>query len=673
LSAAIPYILATAGHIDHGKSALVRALSGVDPDRLPEEKRRGITIDLGFAFVTLKSPPEVAPAVEYQVGIVDVPGHEDFVKNMVAGVGSIDAALLVVAADDGWMPQTEEHLQILAYQGVRRGIVALSKADLITDPGAAMEKIRRRLAGSPLADAPIVPTSVVNESGIDLLRQSLARLFSRTPPQQDIGKPRLAVDRVFSLKGIGTVVTGTLSGGMLLHGQTVALQPAGTSARIRTLQIHGRDVDAAPPGARVALNLPDMEVSRNGSGIRGPRSICRGDVVTVAGVGSACKTVDVMLERSGRSFGEESQSAPPRPFKSGLIVHVHHGSSAARARVFFYDRGALFAGGFALARLELDAPLLAFAGDRFVVRDWSQQSTLAGGIVLDPQPAPGGRRAALREPTRSENLARRAASPGDAAVLVLTQLALDVVADRNHLLVKSRLPSDQIDGAVTSLVSSGALVSVNDLLFDAAAWHDLPRTAAGLVDEHHRVHPEQAGLSLPDLRRRMETEPLLRSRPNFRASIFDAAIEALQSGEFVVRGGSIRRAGHFPRLPARLQPAGERLRAALAKHALDPPSRKELARDDLSNQALRFLCASGEAIEVSRDLVISADACAKAATAIREYLQSHGSATVSDLKTHLSSSRRVMVPLLEYMDGAGVTRRMGDRRVLAGQPAAKLM
>src|SRR5262245_7671129 len=260
------YIVATAGHVDHGKSALIKALTGTDPDRLPEEKARGITIDLGFAHLELASPvTRPAEAGHYaspiHVGIVDVPGHEDFVKNMVAGVGAIDLALLIVAADDGWMTQTEEHLQILSYFGVRRAVVSLTKADLAADEAAAVAEIRQRLEGSVFADSPIVPTSVVTGLGLEALRETLARELSSAPPPLDIGKPRLAVDRVFTLTGAGTVVTGTLVGGRLQRGQSIAIQPSGHPARIRRIQSHGRDVDSSGPGTRTALNLADVDLA----------------------------------------------------------------------------------------------------------------------------------------------------------------------------------------------------------------------------------------------------------------------------------------------------------------------------------------------------------------------------------------------------------------------------
>src|SRR3954470_13815345 len=316
----INFILATAGHVDHGKSSLVMALTGIDPDRLPEEKARGITIELGFAHLDLPLNAETV----LRVGIVDVPGHEDFVKNMVAGVGSIDAAMLVVAADDGWMPQTEEHLQILAYLGVTRGVVALSKIDLATDEAAVVADIRERLCGSPLHDAPIVPTSVPTGRGVDKLKVALAGVLAQTPPHRDIGKPRLAVDRAFGLKGVGTVVTGTLSGGALRRGQPVVIQPGGIAARIRNVQSYNSDVEMAHPGARVSLNLSDVE-PRTARAAHGDRVVGRGDVVTLAELGGTTNRLEFFRGRPPRSAGPEA-ILPARPIKRGTLVQVHHGT-----------------------------------------------------------------------------------------------------------------------------------------------------------------------------------------------------------------------------------------------------------------------------------------------------------------------------------------------------------
>ena len=305
-------ILATAGHIDHGKSALVKALTGNDPDRLPEEKLRGITIDLGFAHLELPG---------HSLGIVDVPGHQDFVKNMVAGVGAVDLALLVVAADDGWMPQTEEHLQILSYLGATRGVVALTKADLVDDTRAREEEIRQQLQNSPLAEASIVPVSAHNGIGLEELKNALAAAAETMPPHTDDGQPRLAVDRVFTLQGIGTVVTGTLTGGTMSKGDTVTAHPPGRDTRIRTLQSHNRAQDTAQPGTRTALNLADAA--------RG--DLPRGATITLPVLATTTRTLDVLLERSTR-LGQECA-----PLRNDTRVRVHHGSGHWAARLVLVE------------------------------------------------------------------------------------------------------------------------------------------------------------------------------------------------------------------------------------------------------------------------------------------------------------------------------------------------
>src|SRR5579864_6374766 len=324
------FILATAGHVDHGKSALIKALTGTDPDRLPEEKLRGITIDLGFAHLELPASPNSSSSMV--LGIVDVPGHEDFVKNMVAGVGSVDLALLVVAADDGWMPQTEEHLQILTYLGVRRAIVALTKADLAQDEQRVIAAIRDKLCGTPFADAPIVPTSVVSGRGLGDLKGAVARVLADALPQSDIGKPRLPVDRFFKLQGIGTVVTGTLTDGRLCRGEGVVIQPSGKSARIRNIQSHGCDLEESGPGSRTALNLS----------LNAVEAIHRGDVITLNDFGGPSNCLDVLIAISRRSA---------HSIKDGARVHAHHGSGSVAARIAFRHAKSLSPGDSAVAQL----------------------------------------------------------------------------------------------------------------------------------------------------------------------------------------------------------------------------------------------------------------------------------------------------------------------------------
>ncbi len=659
-----PRILATAGHVDHGKSALVKALTGVDPHRLPEEKRRGVTIELGFASLRLPTPPSVTPAGEYQVGIVDVPGHEDFVKNMVAGVGSIDAALLVVAADDEWMPQTEEHLQILTYLGVRHGVIALSKIDLAADETASVASIRARLRGTPLETSQIVPTSVVTGQGLNALRRALSEMFAVAPPQGDLGKPRLPVDRVFSIKGVGTVVTGTLTGGTLRRGQAVLVQPGNSPARIRTVQTYSREVDVAEPGSRVALNLPDLHPATGGARQSG-HGIARGDVVTIANLGDTIQLIDVIIERLPDRLQAEAGIRVTPAIQGNKFVQVHHGTRAVRARVHLYDTAPLKTGASGLARLALDAPVLALAGDCIVIRDWSAQHTLGGGIVLDTAPPTDLRRSSPRRAAHLALLQARAAAPADLAGYVLTRLARDGVAPRVSLLQQSRLSEREIIDAIDHLIERRAVIAAGNHVAGSDYFATLRGRFAQAVDAYHRNHPEQLGLSVSDARAAVIAADW-RTPPSAAQDLFDAVANELTRSEFVRSGSVIRRSSHHPALPPRLQLAGQKLREQLADRPLDPPSRKELAGTDLAYQALKFLLATGEAIEIGPELVISADAYAHAIRAIRSHLASGNSATVSELKTLLVTSRRVMVPLLEYLDRNRVTQREGDRRRLKG-------
>jgi len=627
------FILATAGHVDHGKSALVRALTGTDPDRLPEEKLRGITIELGFAQLELYTPNALLC-----VGIVDVPGHEDFVKNMVAGVGSIDLALLVVAADDGWMPQTEEHLQILIYLGVRRIVVALTKIDLVEAADATEEKVRVQLRDTPFADAAIVRTSITTESGIEELKVRLAREFNALVPQRDIGKPRLAVDRAFILRGIGTIVTGTLVGGTLWRGQAVVVQPAKIPARIRAIQNHNREVEQIGPGARTALSLPDVAVARE----KNTPGVWRGDVITLSEFGEASLVADVILSRSPR--------LPPktRSIKHGAAVRVHHGSANFGARVFFQSSEELRAGETAIAQIRFEAPAFIFAGDRFVIRDASEQNTLGGGVVLDPDASMRNFRSAAQR----EFLAKRAQATRDAGVFAATEITRDRAVKRNALLAKSSFGADEI----AQSIKSANVIERGDLVIDAKWWNEVLRKAEAIIDVEHKAHPNHAGIALSELRQAFARELPL-------PEIFDVLASELCRTGFVRTGEAIARATHRPTLPLQLQSAAGKIRAALA--ANKPPSSAELAPDATSQQAFRFLRDRGELVELSPEVVLATEEFVKMRDTIVDFLRKNNSSTASDLRQLLGTSRRVIIPFLERLDRDGVTRRVADKRVLA--------
>jgi selenocysteine-specific elongation factor len=637
------YILATAGHVDHGKSSLVKALTGTDPDRLPEEKARGITIELGFAHLSLSG---------LHLGIVDVPGHEDFVKNMVAGVGSIDLALLIVAADDGWMPQTEEHLQILIYLGVKRAVVALTKADLLeAGDERPLALVRQQFAGTPLANAPMVKTSVPSgqtPTGLDELKKALSDVLADAPVVRDVGKPRLPVDRVFTLRGVGTVVTGTLSGGTLRKGQQVIVQPGKTQTRVRSVQSHNRDVEISPPGTRTALNLPDVSIGDEASR-SGETGVQRGNTITLPALGEPHKVADVLLEKSARLAALTTPAAAP--LKDGTRVRIHHSSANYAARVVLAGSAPLVTGGRCVAQLRFESPVFMFAGDRFIVRDWSEQWTLAGGIVLDPDAPTRG----FRSPAHREFLQARADAPEDLRNLILSALRREQALNRASLLVKSRFSSEEIATALSRLAEEQHVILSGDWALNAVWWKGMKAKAAEAIQAEHRDHPDRPGMALNDLRKKVGLA---------EASLFDLLVADLCRAGFAQSGTAIRHSAHRLALPPQLQAHGTRLRSALSAKPFEPPTRKELAPDTASQQALRFLVQSGEAIELDADTVMMADSYAKAMQLIKSHLEKTGGATASDLRQLLTTSRRVIIPLLERLDREGVTLRQGDKRIL---------
>ena len=637
------FVLATAGHVDHGKSALVKALTGIDPDRLPEEKARGISIELGFAQLIVPGPDEQ----RFHVGIVDVPGHEDFVRNMIGGVGSIDLALLVIAADDGWKPQTEEHLQILIYLGVKRALIALTKSDLGKVDNTAGQ-IRHQLRDTAFTSAHIIPTSVCTGEGIENLKRALALEFATLPPQRDIGKARLFVDRAFTLRGIGTVGTGTLTGGKLRRGQNVIIQPQNVSSRIRSIQSHGRDLEFAEPGMRTALNLPDVELGT------GPAAIKRGEVITIADLGRPSATIDVLLEKSPRP-GRGDPAA--RALQNGSSVHIYHGTSRFHAKIALLEEHALEPGKQAIAQLRLESPIFAFLGDRFVLRDASEQHTIAGGVVLDPD----GDREKFRDAARRKLFAARTLALDHLDVCLRSEIALRGFARREMLLRKSRFSVAEIAEAVLRLQRRNEIVVSEEIVADAKTWQTWRARVTHLIDDAHKRHPERAGLDLSDLRAALRDQP---------PDLFKALTADLSTHDFRRKDSVIARISHRPTLPLHLELAATKIREALAEKSSDPPSRKEILPDRHAQQALQFLIEQGEVIEIGADVVLSREAFTQMKEAVTAFISKNDSATVSELRQKLQTSRRIIVPLLERLDRERITRRVGDRRTLVDEIVA---
>ena len=619
-------ILATAGHIDHGKSSLVKALSGIDPDRLPEEKARGMTIDLGFAHLELPGG---------NLGIVDVPGHQDFVKNMVAGVGAVDLALLVVAADDGWMPQTEEHLQILSYLGVTRGVVALTKADLVQDTAVRVKEISDQLRNSPFVGADIIPLSTKTGAGLDDLKTALTTVVDQIPPHENHNQPRLAVDRIFTVQGIGTVVTGTLTGGTLQKGQTVLTHPPGRETRVRGLQSHNHDQEVAQPGTRTAINLAGL--SRD--------AVPRGATITLPELPQTTATLDVCLERSPRLPSDAS------PLRNNTRVRVHHGTGHGPARLVLADGGVIERGQNRLAQLRLEQPVCVWLGDRVVIRNWQETATLAGGLVLDVD----GDRKKMRAPARMQLLEARIAAPKHPQTWVETQLTRDGIAKRDTLLRPSSFSPAEIDKAIKVLLDSRKALQEGDWIADKSRWQSTIAAMSQRVEAEHARRPELPGLSLDQL------HPVMaQGFPGH--DVFPELIADLCRNGFIRRQNHIASNSHKPALPPHLRDVGEKLRRTMQMP--DPPARKNITENSTGRQALQFLIDAGEAIDVSPDLVLGAAQFYRCRLLVKQHLRKHGQATASELRTATDTTRRIMIPLLEKMDRDGVTVRRGNVRVL---------
>ncbi|MFN2541406.1 MAG: selenocysteine-specific translation elongation factor [Chthoniobacterales bacterium] len=625
------FVIATAGHVDHGKSSLVKALTGTDPDRLPEEKARKITIDLGFAELKLPGPD----GDEIHAAIVDVPGHEDFVRNMIAGVGSIDLALLVVAADDGWMPQTEEHLQILEYLGVTRAVIALTKID-IGDADKVDNAIREQLRATAFANAPIIHTTLGGSTAE--LKEALVSELSKIEPHRDTGKPRLPVDRAFTLRGVGTVVTGTLTGGTLRVGKGIVVQPRGRRSRIRSLQSHRRDLDVAYFGTRTAINLPDLAPDSG---------ISRGDVVTIDGF-EPTTAIAALVRRSPRL----QRGAP---LKSGASVYFHHGTRRMLAKIILLETDSLLAGSEGFAQLELSEPALVFVGDRFILRDGSEQHTIAGGRVLDLDV----QRETFRSSASVKLLKSRAAGrDNDVDLYTKTELARRGPTASSQLLARSRFSDTDVATALQRLAQRGEIFLADDIAADRDLWRSFHERAIRLIDATHREHPERAGLELNEFRAALNEQP---------PEVVHALIVDLCRREFVRVGSTIARRSHRAALPTAMEPIAQTLREKLTVNPFDPPSRQQLAPDAPAQQALKFLIERKQIVEISDDVVLSNDAFEKMKTEIANFISSNGGATVSQLRGALKTSRRVMVPLLERLDRESFTRRIGDERTLAQQ------
>ena len=630
------FILATAGHIDHGKSTLIEALSGINPDRLPEEQKRGMTIDLGFAHLNIKDTENQDEI--FSLGLIDVPGHADFVKNMVAGAGSVDLAMFVVAADDGWMPQSEEHLQILSYLNVKRAVVALTKSDTVDDIDFSIEVIRDSLKGSAFENSPVVPVCALIGEGIDEIKKVIINELKELPPPADISKPRLCVDRVFSPKGVGTVITGTTHGGGFSKGQKVIIQPQGTETTIRSIQNHNSQLDNCKPGMRTALNIPDIEILKGKS----KEGIRRGDTITIADLGTPSRRVHVEVHVSERATKIQT-------IKHAQRVRFHHFSTTISGKILFFENTNLEKGNKQIAEIRLDRPAFTFAGDRFVLRDWSKQFTIGGGIILDSSPP----KRSYRTEKQRNFLLMRASNPNEFTTHLNSLLTRDHYIKSDTPLSQSSFSKSVIEDAIEN---NDAVVSGN-FIIDKKWWSEINEIAGNRIKTIHEKHPELPGIDISQLRAFMKKRVV-------DPKLFEFLIDQLCKSGFTRKDTILSIDSHKASLPDHLTSSGKNIISLLDANPLEPPNPKEIINSENDEAALKFLLQTNEAIQLDEKVILLSKNYNKAVDKIRSYITQNGPATAADLRKALSSTRRVVIPLLEHLDKEGITFRSGDTRVL---------
>jgi selenocysteine-specific elongation factor len=647
--------IGTAGHVDHGKSALVTALTGMDPDRLAEEKARGMTIDLGFAWLTLPSGRAAS--------VVDVPGHEGFIKNMLAGVGGIDVALLVVAADEGIMPQTEEHLAILDLLRVRSGVVALTKSDLVDSDWLDLvrEEVAERLRSTTLASAPIIPCSAVTGSGLlEILAALDAALDEHNSRDEirDIGRPRLPIDRVFTITGFGTVVTGTLQHGTLRVGQEVEIQPGGQRGRIRGLQTHKQNVTEGTPGARLAVNIAGVEKS----------ALARGDVVTLPGQFRPTAAMDVQIELL---------SSAARPLAHNATLDLYLGAAETPVRVLLLETDEIRLGETGWAQLRLARPLVAAWGDRFILRAPSPSETIGGGSVVEPW-ARRHKRHDMVTLVRLERLAQ--GNPEEVALAALLPAERSSARSTGfggreaaEIARATGLGAQDLEAALAALVERRQVTQVGPFYYATARWERLRAASAVLLRAYHHQYPLRRGMPREEWRARLGLGPRETQE----------VISALLALGELAEGGATERSGqaqsvllllpdHTPRFTPEQERAVVGLMRSFRAEPFAPPTRAEAEQAIGAGGAevVAALVARGDLLRMNAEILLERAASQEAVRRIVAHLRAHGRISVAEGRDLLATSRKYMLAIFERLDERRITMRDGDERVLG--PGAKL-
>jgi selenocysteine-specific elongation factor len=628
------HVIATAGHVDHGKSTLVEALTGINPDRLKEEKERQMTIDLGFAWMTLPSGESI--------GIVDVPGHRDFIENMLAGVGGIDAVVLVIAADEGVMPQTREHLAIVDLLGVPIGVIALTKIDLVEDQDwltLVRDEVKDLVAGTRLEDATIVNVSGETSEGLEDLIAAIAEALREAPKRNDIGRPRLPIDRVFTIAGFGTVVTGTLIDGALEVGQAVEILPTGIKGRIRGLQTHKTKIDSAVSGSRVAANISGVEV----------REIVRGDVVVLDNTYEPTRVLDVQI----RLLPDAVSS-----LRHDTRVKLFIGSAQRLARVRLLRMEPIRPGEKGWLQLVLDRPVVASRGDRYILRRPSPGATLGGGLVADPHPSRFYRRKDKKILERLGKLLE--GSSGEVLTQSLTTLGPSTL---QTVIAHSRLDQDSARLAINELLESDALIAFGDrtselqsdsLISDRGTWEKLLERIHDLLESFHTNNPLRIGMPREELMSRLRLQ---------RKTFIAILTRAVKEGFVVESGPSIRLPDHQITLEPSEQDAVDKLLSQFRASPFVTPSVKECIAE-LGEELMTFLVESGQIVQLSADVVLEDKAYEEMVAGVKESILGKGQISVAEVRDRFDTSRKYALALMEHLDAIGFTIRDGDVRRL---------
>ena len=613
------FVVGTAGHIDHGKSVLVHALTGIDPDRLREEKERGMTIDLGFAWLKLPSGCEV--------GVVDVPGHERFVRNMLAGVGGIDLALLIVAGDEGIMPQTREHLAILDLLDIKTGVVVITKRDAVDEELLSLVRLEVEdlMKSTTLANAPVIAVSAVTGEGLSGLLSVIDELLLTAEPRRDRGRPRLAADRAFTIAGSGTVVTGTLIDGSLSVGEDVEIIPSGVKARLRGLQSHKTRVDTASPGSRVAANLVGVATSQ----------LERGNVLTRPGWLVPTTRLDVRLRML---------SDLKHPLRHGATVGFYTGAAEVMARVHLLEREEVVPGDATWAQLALAKPVAVVKGDHFIIR--SPMDTLGGGCIVSSHAA----RHRRFRPGVIKSLAVR--GEGTEGEVVVATLEMSQPLELESLSVECNLSADETRSVVDRLVEQREVVAIgrgdHRLLFTSSGWERLAKKAVAVVEDYHRRFPTRAGMPKGELSSRLRLAP------------HSAALGKLfNDGILGEEGVAVRLPSYQVRVTQDQQARIDAFLRALNENPYSPPGEVTLEPDLLS-----LLIEEGKVVKVADGVIFSASAYVEMVDKVIAHAKEQGRVTLAEVRDMLNTSRKYAKALLEYMDEKKLTRRVGDERVL---------